>query len=281
MLKGKQMKYKLIAVDIDGTLLNDRSQLSPENMAAIERLSKAGITVVPVTGRTYHEIPEAVRNCEYIRYFVYSNGSGIYDREQGIICSSSMPKDMARAIFALLDSYETYIEIYSGCYPHADKSKMNDERLGYYNVPPAFRKIITKSRKPVENFDSSLADGSLKPELMNAFFRNEEERAECFQKLQKLFPDLEIVSSLGNNIEIMNLETNKGTGALKLCEILGIKPDEIIALGDSDNDIRLFEIAARRCAVSNARESLKAVATDIICSNNEHVIDYVEKKILC
>lgn len=281
MIKGKEMKYSLIAVDIDGTLLNDRSQLSPENLAAIERLSKAGIAVAPVTGRTYYEIPEAVRNCKYIRYFVYSNGSGIYDREQGIVYSSSMPEDMARAIFALLASYETYIEIYSGCYPHADKSKMNDERLGYYSVPPAFRKIIAKSRKPVEDFDRSLADGSLKPELINAFFRNEEERAECFERLRRLFPDLEIVSSLGNNIEIMNAETNKGTGAMRLCELMGISADEIIAIGDSDNDIRLFEIAARRCAVSNARESLKAVATDIICSNNEHVIDYVEKKILC
>ena len=275
------MKYKLIAVDIDGTLLNSSSQLSPENLAAIERLSKSGITVAPVTGRTYYEIPEAVRSCAYIKYFVYSNGSGIYDREQGIVYSSSMPKNMARAIFALLASYETYIEIYSGCYPHADKRKINDERLGYYNVPPAFRRIIAKSRKPVEDFDGSLADGSLKPELINAFFRNEEERAECFQRLREQFPDLEIVSSLGNNIEIMNAETNKGTGALKLCELMAISPDDIIAIGDSDNDIRLFEVAARRCAVANARESLKTVATDIICSNNEHVIEFVEKNILC
>lgn len=275
------MKYSFIAVDIDGTLLNDRSQLTPENLAAIERLSKAGITVAPVTGRTYYEIPEAVRNCKYIRYFVYSNGSGIFDKERGTVYSSTIPTETARSVFTLLASYETYIEIYSGCYPHADKSKMNDERLGYYNVPPAFRKIIAKSRKPVEDFDSSLADGSLSPELINAFFRNEEERAECFERLRRLFPNLEIVSSLGNNIEVMNAETNKGTAMLKLCEIMGISADEIIAIGDSDNDIRLFEIAARRCAVSNARQSLKAMATDIICSNNEHVIDYVEKKILC
>lgn len=275
------MKYSFIAVDIDGTLLNDRSQLTPENLAAIGRLSKAGITVAPVTGRTYYEIPEAVRNCKYIRYFVYSNGSGIFDMERGTVYSSTIPTETVRTVFALLASYETYIEVYSDCYPHADKSKMNDERLCYYNVPPAFRKIIAKSRKPVEDFDRSLADGSLKPELINAFFRDEKERAECFEKLRRLFPDLEIVSSLGNNIEVMNAETNKGTAMLKLCEIIGISADEIIAIGDSDNDIRLFEIAARRCAVSNARQSLKAMATDIICSNNEHVIDYVEKKILC
>ena len=277
----KKIKYSLIAVDMDGTLLNDSSQVSPENLAAIERLSKRGITVVPVTGRTYYEIPEAVRNCKYIRYFVYSNGSGIFDKEQGIVYSSSMSKDMARAIYALLASYETYIEIYSDCYPRADKNKISDEHLEYYNVPAAFRRIIAKSRKPVENFDSSLADGSIKPELFNAFFRDEGEKAECFGKLRELFPELELTSSLGNNIEIMNGRTNKGTGTLKLCELMGIDADGIIALGDSDNDLRLFEVAARRCAVSNARESLKTMATDRICSNNEHVIDYVEKNILC
>ena len=278
---GRKMRYSLIAVDVDGTLLNSSSQLSFENLAAIERLSKRGITVAPVTGRTYYEIPEAVRNCKYIRYFVYSNGSGIFDKERGTVYSSTVPTDIARKVFALLDSYETYIEIYSGCYPHADKSKINDERLEYYNVPPAFRRIIAKSRKTVEDFDIGLAEENLKPELFNAFFRDEGERAECFGKLQKGFPELEIVSSLGNNIEIMNRKTNKGTGTLKLCELLKISTDEIIALGDSDNDFRLFEIAARRCAVSNAREGLKAMATDIICSNNEHVIEFVEKNILC
>ncbi|MDE6124064.1 MAG: HAD hydrolase family protein, partial [Eubacterium sp.] len=61
------MKISLIAVDIDGTLLNSNSELSIENLEAIKRLSTRGIMTVPVTGRTYNEIPQAVRNCEDIQ----------------------------------------------------------------------------------------------------------------------------------------------------------------------------------------------------------------------
>ena len=275
------MKYSLIAVDIDGTLLNDRSELSGENRKAIDALSQKGIAVVPVTGRTYYEIPEAVRKCESIRFFVYSNGACIFDREQGTVYSSTIPCETAADIFSLLDSYETYTEVYSAGYPWADGAKLNAECFDYYGISRRFQKIIEKSRKTVSDFSSELKSESLKPELFNSFFRSEKDRDECREKLYEHFPDIEAVSSLGLNLEIMNEGTNKGTGLLKLCDIIKTDPAKVIAIGDNDNDIRLFEIAGMRCAVSNACEKLKAMATEIICSNNEHVIDYVEKNILC
>lgn len=274
------MKYSLIAVDIDGTLLNDHSELSSENIRAIEALSQKGIAVVPVTGRTYYEIPKAIRDCESIRFFVYSNGSCIFDREQGAVYSSTIPCDTAAEIFSLLDSYDTYTEVYSGGYPWADVAKLSAECFDYYGISRRFQKIIEKSRKTVSDFSAELESGRLKPELFNSFFRFERERDECREKLFKRFPDIEAVSSLGLNLEIMNEGANKGTGLMKLCDIIGVDTAGVIAIGDNENDIRLFEIAGRRCAVSNACDKLKAMATDIICSNNEHVIDYVEKNIL-
>ena len=275
------MEYSLIAVDIDGTLLNDHSELSDENIKSIEALSQKGIAVVPVTGRTYYEIPKVVRDCESIRFFVYSNGSCIFDRDQGTVYSSTIPCDTAAEIFSLLDSYETYTEVYSGGYPWADAAKLSAECFDYYGISRRFQKIIEKSRKTVSDFSAELKSGRLKPELFNSFFRFERERDACQERLYKRFPDIEAVSSLGLNLEVMNEGTNKGTGLMKLCDIIGIDTAEVIAIGDNENDIRLFEIADRRCAVSNACDKLKSMATDIICSNNEHVIDYVEKNILC
>ena len=86
------MSISLIAVDIDGTLLNGNSELSIENLEAIKRLSKRGIMTVPVTGRTYNEIPQTLRSCEDIQYFVYSNGSGIYEKEEQFIPQSCLLK---------------------------------------------------------------------------------------------------------------------------------------------------------------------------------------------
>lgn len=274
------MDISLIAVDMDGTLLNDHSEVSTENLAAIRRLSQRGIITVPVTGRTYHEIPEAVRRENCIKYFVFSNGSGIYEKEKGILYSSVMPRETAVGIYKLLCSYETYIEIYSGGYPWAIGSKMTETCFEYYKINPRFRKVIAHSRKRAENFESMLDNETLKPELFDAFFRNMDERSDCLEKLAAQFPDEQVVSSMGNNLEIMNKGTNKGTGLKRLCHILSIDTEKTLALGDSKNDIHMFKAAGCAYAVSNACDELKAIATGVACSNNENIIEYAEKNII-
>lgn len=274
------MEISLIAVDMDGTFLNDNSAVTAENLAAVRRLSKKGILTVPVTGRTYNEIPAAVRNEECIKYFVFSNGAGIYEKGKGITYVSVIPKETAGGIFSLLDSYETFTEIYSGGYPWAIGDKVNEESFEYYRINPRFRKIIAHSRKKVDNFSEMIRSGSLQPELFDAFFRNAEERIECLEKLKKMFPEEEVVSSLGNNLEIMNKGTHKGTGLEQLCEILSLDISKTLALGDSKNDIQLFQTAGVSYAVSNACDELKKMATGTICSNNENVMEFVEKNIL-
>ena len=77
------MKYKLIACDLDGTLLNSDVDLSYENKAAITELVKKGIIFVPATGRSFYEAPASVREHPDIRYFISSNGSVIQDLKTG------------------------------------------------------------------------------------------------------------------------------------------------------------------------------------------------------
>ena len=69
------MKYKLIASDIDGTLLNSKLQVSPENIIAIKTMIEKGIFFVPSSGRTYREMPDVIKEIAEIRYFICSNGS--------------------------------------------------------------------------------------------------------------------------------------------------------------------------------------------------------------
>ena len=68
------MKYKLLACDLDGTLLDDNSNVSNENLTAIGELTKLGIEFILCTGRTFYEIPQVLRECEDIRYIIYSDG---------------------------------------------------------------------------------------------------------------------------------------------------------------------------------------------------------------
>ena len=72
---------KFLAVDLDGTLLNEKMEVSSENVEAIHRLTQKGVTVIPCTGRTYHDIPSEAKDHPDVRYVAYSNGSVIYDKK--------------------------------------------------------------------------------------------------------------------------------------------------------------------------------------------------------
>jgi len=106
------------------------------------------------------------------------------------------------------------------------------------------------------------------------------DRAECLERIHNRYPEIEVVSSMGNNLEIMNKSTNKGTGLKRLCEMLSLDIGRTLALGDSKNDMDMFKAAGICYAVSNACGEIKAAANGIICSNNDNVIQYVEENIL-
>ena len=79
------------------------------------------------------------------------------------------------------------------------------------------------------------------------------------------------------NLEIISKNAGKGTGLINLSKLLGIKKEKVVAVGDSGNDIPMMSGAGVRIAVSNATDTLKAVCDNVVCSNNEHVVEYILK----
>lgn len=277
-IKKKSKKNIVIASDLDGTLLRNDTTLSTENIEAIERLYKKGIKTAVLTGRTFYEIPPELRACRGVEYFVFSNGAGIKNKKHQTIHYSPIPKDIAEKIFNILNSYETFIEFYSNGCPMVEKSKYNDENFNYYKIDPDFIPEMYKSRKPVNQLERLIFDDGYDIEMFDVFFRNNDERAECKIKLQKEFSDIEITTSMDNNLEIMNKGINKGFGLKKLCEIAKIDINDIIVIGDSKNDITAFAAANKKYAVSNACKEIKNMADKIICSNEENIMCYIEKE---
>ena len=94
--------FKLITVDLDGTLLDDQCRVSENNLSAIKSLSKKGIFVVPCTGRTLAEIPESLKNNKDIRYIIHSTGSVILDTFTNQKVLNCISKDIAQKIFKLI-----------------------------------------------------------------------------------------------------------------------------------------------------------------------------------
>ncbi|MGN0521957.1 MAG: Cof-type HAD-IIB family hydrolase [Eubacterium sp.] len=270
-----QSKYKIVASDLDGTLLNDNSQVSDENFKAIKRLNEMGIKFIPVTGRTLYEMPKSLLECEDIDYIIYSDGAVIHSKKTNKSIKSCIEKQRAKEIFDILNRYTTMIEVYCGGYPVTDKKNINKEAYNYYKIEEYYHPVMDLTRVGVKDFDSFL-DTEREVEIFDVFFRNEDERQECWRILNR-FDDITVTTSMINNLEIMKKGVDKGSAITSLCEALNVSPDEIIVTGDSKNDISMFKVIDTCLAVKNADEKLKQAASGIICSNNESNIDYILK----
>ena len=114
-------------------------------------------------------------------------------------------------------------------------------------------------------------DPDYKTEMFDVFFKNQDERKACRERLQKEFDSVEITTSMTNNLEIMLKGINKGSALRELCKIVTV-------VGDSKNDLTAFNTEARKYAVSNACNEIKALADKIICSNDENIMCYIERE---
>lgn len=269
------VKYKMVCSDLDGTLLNNNSKISRENLWAINELVGQGAYFVPSTGRAYRELPAELRENPAIRFIICSNGAMILDREsqkQHLICMSNQN---VRDIFTALEEFEVHISMRQGGVCFADAGYSTEKAFDYYNLCQAHRVVLNDYadfRSDFEEFFQKSDD----VEVISVFFHNKKEQEIAKTQLEKL-SELRVVESFEYNLEIMSAKAGKGNALLLLLKLLRLEKENTISIGDSDNDSSIIEVSGLGLAVSNACESLKSIADEVICSNEEHAIDYVVK----
>lgn len=261
------MSIRLIALDLDGTLLDRNKMLSEHNRRVLEECIARGIYVVPCTGRTAKGIPEAVTSIPGIRYAITVNGGMIEDLQTGeVLDQHLLDKDVALDVIDLVHDrhvmYDAYIQ----------GEGISEERfydhLEDYNIIPEIQKLIKTTRKKFPNIIEYVKKWDGAVDKVNLFFADMEERAEIRELLKKR-TDLLVSSSVPNNLEINAPEAAKGYGLLRLAEILGIKQEETMAFGDGDNDLTMIRLAGVGVAMANGIEELKAIADHIAPDHNQ------------
>ena len=269
----KPMKYKMICCDLDGTLLNNQSQVDVENLQAIEELVKKGVHFVPSTGRAFMELPEALRNCESIRYIISSNGAIIYDKLTGESYKTVIEGTKAREVLDVLKSYDAHITLRKDGQSIIDADAASDEVFAYYRMFQAHRFVLAHFGQTSTNFDALCQTVDL-VDFFTVVFHKDEDAVECMERLEAL-GGLRIARIDVNALEIMHIDAGKGNALRTLANMLGIGLEETISIGDSDNDSSITQTAGLGLAVSNASPALKELADEVICSNEEHAVVYV------
>ena len=262
------MNYKLIAFDLDGTLLRNDKSMTDRSLRALYAAHERGALIVPATGRIYKGVPAALRLQPFSRYFITINGALVYDAEKDeALCRAEIPNDLALRICGHMDTLDVIYDCYKDGWGFVSRSMY--ERAGEYIADQGILELFYRSRTPVVDLKAYLrADGGSVQKLQ-MHFRDMRAKKKELESLPALFPETAVSSSVTSNIEINIREANKGDALLALCARLGIDPADTLAFGDGTNDLSLIRAAGLGVAMGNADFAVKAAA-DALCDDNEH-----------
>ncbi len=269
-------KIKLIALDLDGTLLTDEKKIHPYTMEMLQKATAHGVNIMIATGRPFMGIPEELRTFPGIRYAMCSNGAKIIDIDSGkVMMENLLPIDKAMEMLEIGRRYDTLQEIYFHDQGYVDAEKM--KHLEKYHHNPHMWEYFKTTRKQVPDIISLAKEKNQDMDKVQMLFADLSEREEAWKEIEKV-EGVTQVDSLGYNIEINAAGVNKGIMLLELGRMLGIKREEIMACGDGQNDITMVEMAGIGVAMENAKDSVKKVADYITDTNEEQGVAKAIKK---
>ena len=271
-------KARLIVSDLDGTLLSSDKSLSEENSKAIKKARQLGIEFAVSTGRAYSVIPDVIKQNPNVRYVSHSNGAVIFDKVLGKnIVESVIDEQTKRRVLDILSEYDTLLCLHADDVAYFEEKMLDSEIFKRYHVNEAYE-CVFRNMKILPDIKEFIKK-SKKPELFITFFSSDEELSECKSRLEAL-REITVTSSIEHNIEICSGQAGKGRALEALFEILGVSADEVIALGDSTNDLEMFEVAGLSVCTANGNAEAKKRATLVGPSNDEHIAKYVLENLL-
>jgi len=273
-------KIKMIGLDLDGTLLNEKKELTGHTRDVLMRAIEQGVTVLVATGRPVTGVPEVLRTFPGMRYALTSNGGRILDLEEDkVLYANMLSYEMGEAILKIFGEYDTFKEIYFDGRGFVQQDEVL--RVGEYLRNPAMADYIRTTRKGIPSlWDKMKEMEGHEMDKIHALFKNQEERQEAKQRIMEL-GDLSISDSMGTNLEINAPGVNKGMGLIQLGKLLGIEREEIMACGDGNNDLQMLKEVGFGVAMANGADEVKEIADYITSSNEEDgVAAAIEKFVL-
>ena len=252
-------RIKLIALDLDGTLLNSRKELTPACRDALDRAAAAGIEIVPTTGRFFDGMPEVIRSLPYLRYAITINGAQVYDiRRDTVVYRAELPAGQAVDILRALDPFSLIYDCYQDNWGWMSRDMW--EHCGDFVPDEHYYKMVHDLRTPVDDLKQFLAERGRGVQKLQLFTWDMPLRERLLRELEGQFEGIAVSTSVQNNIEINHADANKGAALLRLAEYLGIDQSETAAFGDGLNDLSMIKAAGAGVAMENAHPDIKACA---------------------
>lgn len=278
--------YKLIAVDLDGTLLNSYGTISEENRRAIKKVQKEGVKVVLASGRTTNSIKTLAEELGENEYIICGNGSLIYDlKKDEIIYDKFIDKNKALQIIQICEQNSIYYNVYTEdmviaktldnnvLFYHQENSNKPDSKKTKINlVDNIYEYVKNLEGKNILKFTisdkSSIIFNSIIKKLRN--IRNIDVLDVAHMSRKMIKSGTEEVSLEYYYTEITSENVDKWNAIEWLAEKLEIEKEEIMAIGDNINDKLMIENAGLGIAMGNSDPLIKEIADKTVANNNEN-----------
>lgn len=268
MAASATSQIKLIALDLDGSSLNEESKVSPRTRRAIAEAVRRGYLVVPATGRSFYRLREDVIGVDGIRYVISANGGQVVDGAsdevllQSIICrteAAHLAEDLLRECTNIyLHRADGKSSPWMGC-----RSIEEYERWFFHPGWPNKKQIVTRDiGQQILQMDSEVLQ-------LGVYFHGFDGFSAFGELLSQRYPQLCWFQVADNALEFSPKGVSKGAALRHLCEHLGIGLHEVCAVGDNGNDVEMLRIAGLGAAMGNAIDAAKQAADLVIGRNDE------------
>lgn len=267
---------KLIASDLDGTLLTDKKELSRATREALDMAVGKGIYIVPATGRSFRAVPEIIRKYPGVEYVITANGGAVYSISRNErIYQCLLEEESVTAVLKTEMPANVVMEVFVRGVPYSQESYVMDPEK--YGATKYGAQYVRATRVPVKNIEDFAFAHRAELDSMAFTCQDMEVKAALWRRLEQDIPNIYVTSSVGHLLEIGHRDAGKGNTLLYLLRQLGIAPEETMAFGDADNDSSMLSAVRYGIAVDNGSAACKKAAAFITDSNEE---DGVAKAIL-
>lgn len=269
---------KLIASDLDGTLLDEPNRISKINLDAIEYAYQKGARFCFATGRDLKSVHDISAMLKHKPILLLQNGAEIYDENQNLLFQDFFKNEYFEEVCQIMNAHDVPHMIFTtdGFYTTTDPKEVRRrfiERIAHIKDEQIALIFATNKDKPCNNLvqiqDVQEFVKTKKILKIEGFNYNSKPVEDVKKELEK-FTELSHLSTGKNNVEVTNITATKGLALKKYCEYANIKEDEVMVLGDSHNDLSMFEHFKYSFAPQNSIRQIQESAYKIVKSCDEH-----------
>lgn len=265
---------KLFVSDFDGTLLNEMHVVSDETIKAIHALRESGVSFLPASGRDYLAIQQVLKPVGETMKCIAMNGGGFFNNNGEPLISYKMSKEKTLEVFNIIHKYDAMMDFYL----ENDRVTLVEENLKATYIDYLMRSSRMTLGEMIRflnelNFDETIVqvkDINRIAEVgvvnLEANFADIDERNQCLKELKKV-SGVSLTNAFGNNIEVACARSTKGDMVESVCELYGIKKEEVVVIGDNYNDVTMFQKFPNSYAMGNAVSELKEMTRFVADTN--------------